>query len=321
LQLEYYFSADNLAKDVYLRSLMNARGYVPIASLLEFNRLKQLTQRPQDVLIAVTASRLLKLKNGAVRSRLEWAKFVKTPEQLQAEMAAASAGAAAAAGEQTDEENEETRIKNLGLNNAAEGAPQPAPSPAMSSSSDGSASEVMIARQQHHLPVPMPIQVPAVPMAFQPMAVPAAMLGPFMPYPAATQVGPFFPYYAAAPTAYSPYVSAPQLIPVYSSGPAYPMHPFPFAAAAPAPMIHIQASPAAQAAAAAAGNKSKQHASARSKLSTEQRRTATGAAAAQPNGHHVPAAALPAKDSQDELKRTSSLTRYSSAPAAAAASS
>mmetsp|Transcript_32653 Transcript_32653/g.91437 ORF Transcript_32653/g.91437 Transcript_32653/m.91437 type:complete len:719 (-) Transcript_32653:105-2261(-) len=41
-QIEYYFSKENLCKDVYLRSLMSPTGWIPIESVANFNRVKQL---------------------------------------------------------------------------------------------------------------------------------------------------------------------------------------------------------------------------------------------------------------------------------------
>ncbi|KAI8893626.1 hypothetical protein BC833DRAFT_607722 [Globomyces pollinis-pini] len=42
-QLEYYFSAENLCRDLYFRSLMNVEtGFVPLEKIFNFNRMKQL---------------------------------------------------------------------------------------------------------------------------------------------------------------------------------------------------------------------------------------------------------------------------------------
>lgn len=42
-QIEYYFSVENLCKDMYMRKLMNSNGWIPLASLAAFNRLNSLT--------------------------------------------------------------------------------------------------------------------------------------------------------------------------------------------------------------------------------------------------------------------------------------
>ncbi|KAI9819735.1 MAG: hypothetical protein M1826_001088 [Phylliscum demangeonii] len=43
-QLEYYFSVDNLCKDLFLRKLMDAQGFVPLSVLANFRRIQSLTQ-------------------------------------------------------------------------------------------------------------------------------------------------------------------------------------------------------------------------------------------------------------------------------------
>lgn len=42
-QLEYYFSIDNMVKDIFLRKHMDSQGYIFLRVIAEFNRLKQLT--------------------------------------------------------------------------------------------------------------------------------------------------------------------------------------------------------------------------------------------------------------------------------------
>lgn len=43
-QMEYYFSDENLVKDVYFRMHMNDDGFVPLATIVKFNRVKKLTK-------------------------------------------------------------------------------------------------------------------------------------------------------------------------------------------------------------------------------------------------------------------------------------
>ena len=47
MQLEYYFSMDNLLKDMFLRKNMDSQGFVFLNVVANFNRLKQLTQDRQ----------------------------------------------------------------------------------------------------------------------------------------------------------------------------------------------------------------------------------------------------------------------------------
>lgn len=42
-QMEYYFSIDNLCKDIFLRKQMNSKGLIPIAVLVNFNRVRVLS--------------------------------------------------------------------------------------------------------------------------------------------------------------------------------------------------------------------------------------------------------------------------------------
>ncbi|KAG0265846.1 La- protein 4B [Mortierella polycephala] len=55
-QLEWYFSARNLATDTYLVSKMTADHWVPIAVIAEFNKIKQMTNIIQDIVDALRRS-------------------------------------------------------------------------------------------------------------------------------------------------------------------------------------------------------------------------------------------------------------------------
>ncbi|EGW31787.1 uncharacterized protein SPAPADRAFT_67808 [Spathaspora passalidarum NRRL Y-27907] len=55
-QLEYYFSTENLCKDLYLRSLFNPiDGSVKLQDLIQFNRLKNLTKNGTDITLLIDA--------------------------------------------------------------------------------------------------------------------------------------------------------------------------------------------------------------------------------------------------------------------------
>jgi hypothetical protein len=75
-QIEYYFSVGNLARDTYLRGLMNSRGYVVLENLLTFPRIQQLSQNVDELTAAARASTSLKVKNRSVRLRSEWQTWV-----------------------------------------------------------------------------------------------------------------------------------------------------------------------------------------------------------------------------------------------------
>jgi la-related protein 1 len=42
-QVEYYFSVENLVKDVFLRSKMDAEGWIPLPVIAGFNRIRMMT--------------------------------------------------------------------------------------------------------------------------------------------------------------------------------------------------------------------------------------------------------------------------------------
>lgn len=48
-QIEYYFSVENLCKDIYMRQQMDKDGYVNLVTLLKFKRIKSLINVAQDV--------------------------------------------------------------------------------------------------------------------------------------------------------------------------------------------------------------------------------------------------------------------------------
>ncbi|KAI9496425.1 hypothetical protein BDB00DRAFT_118512 [Zychaea mexicana] len=75
-QIEYYFSVDNLCKDVFLRSQMDAEGYVDIQLLANFNRVKALAADISLINEALVHSQLLEVKNDKVRRREGWQTWI-----------------------------------------------------------------------------------------------------------------------------------------------------------------------------------------------------------------------------------------------------
>ncbi len=61
---EYYFSTENLTKDVFLRRKMDPEGCIPISLIATFNRVKALTQDIQLILKAVDVSDIVELVDG-----------------------------------------------------------------------------------------------------------------------------------------------------------------------------------------------------------------------------------------------------------------
>ncbi|KAK9240844.1 hypothetical protein V1525DRAFT_416319 [Lipomyces kononenkoae] len=76
-QVEYYFSLENLCKDIYLRRNMNSAGLVPLSLLAGFNRIKSLINGDINLLTdACRQSHNAEVIGNKVRSREHWSNFV-----------------------------------------------------------------------------------------------------------------------------------------------------------------------------------------------------------------------------------------------------
>lgn len=73
-QVEYYFSAENLCKDMYLRKRMDAAGFVLLGEVAQFKRMQQINAPPAVIMQALKASSQLEVV-------LPWAAKV-SPDQL-----------------------------------------------------------------------------------------------------------------------------------------------------------------------------------------------------------------------------------------------
>jgi len=72
-QIEYYFSTDNLIKDVWLREQMDSEGWIPVSLLANFNRVKTLTTDPDEIMEVLSTSELVECKdNKFLRCRENW---------------------------------------------------------------------------------------------------------------------------------------------------------------------------------------------------------------------------------------------------------
>lgn len=87
-QIEYYFSVNNLVKDVHLRkNVMDTQGWVSFSGLIQFPKLQQLTRNSENVsdptiiLDAIHELPQLEMKpdNSAVRLKDNWQKWVWQP--------------------------------------------------------------------------------------------------------------------------------------------------------------------------------------------------------------------------------------------------
>ncbi|KAF2461102.1 hypothetical protein BDY21DRAFT_361097 [Lineolata rhizophorae] len=81
LQLEYYFSVDNLCKDMFLRSHMDSQGFVFLSLVADFNRIKNLTVDLELIKYVCYNSRYIEYRIGLdgrdrIRKHEGWEQFV-----------------------------------------------------------------------------------------------------------------------------------------------------------------------------------------------------------------------------------------------------
>jgi len=78
-QLEYYFSVDNLLKDIYLRMKMNEEGWVSLEMLSNFTAIRSLTTEREIMMEAVQDSKALELDETGLNVRKgqgEWKQWL-----------------------------------------------------------------------------------------------------------------------------------------------------------------------------------------------------------------------------------------------------
>ncbi|CAO3595547.1 unnamed protein product [Absidia cylindrospora] len=75
-QIEYYFSIDNLCKDMFLRGKMDSEGYVDFKLLANFNRIRGLTTDLDMIHSALKDSQQLQVTAGKIRKREGWEHWV-----------------------------------------------------------------------------------------------------------------------------------------------------------------------------------------------------------------------------------------------------
>lgn len=75
-QIEYYFSVENLIKDYYLRSFMDAQGWVPILIIAKFNRVRNMTTNVPFILDALRSSTVVEVQGDKIRKREDWSNWL-----------------------------------------------------------------------------------------------------------------------------------------------------------------------------------------------------------------------------------------------------
>ncbi|KAG1180245.1 hypothetical protein G6F70_000632 [Rhizopus microsporus] len=75
-QIEYYFSIDNLCKDLYLRKQMDSNGFVDLSFVANFNRVKGLTTDLDLIREALDNSQVVERKGDKIRKREGWEPWI-----------------------------------------------------------------------------------------------------------------------------------------------------------------------------------------------------------------------------------------------------
>ncbi|KAJ6036195.1 hypothetical protein N7540_000474 [Penicillium herquei] len=106
MQLEYYFSVDNMCKDMFLRRQMDSQGFVPLNVIANFKRVKSLTEDFELLRHVARQLRNVEIQTGEdgidrLRPRERWSQWVLPYDQRDA--AAQHEGAAPAQSAKNDE--------------------------------------------------------------------------------------------------------------------------------------------------------------------------------------------------------------------------
>ncbi|KAM0892259.1 hypothetical protein ACQ4PT_025848 [Festuca glaucescens] len=82
VQIEYYFSDENLCKDIYLRQHMDGQGWVPVSLIAGFNQVqkflhrigqvKKLADNLQFILDTILLSTVVEVQGDKIRRRARW---------------------------------------------------------------------------------------------------------------------------------------------------------------------------------------------------------------------------------------------------------
>lgn len=82
-QIDFYFSAGNLVRDVFLRSKMNGEGWIPLHVIAAFNRVRMLTPDPAVIVTSLAGSSTTELSVDKLflRPKEGWAQWVLPVEQ------------------------------------------------------------------------------------------------------------------------------------------------------------------------------------------------------------------------------------------------
>ena len=87
-QIEYYFSVENLCKDLFLRAKMDSNGYISLGTIASFNRVRMLTTDVPFIVESLQSSTVVELSedNMSIRVRNGHEQWVLSQEQLQQQL-------------------------------------------------------------------------------------------------------------------------------------------------------------------------------------------------------------------------------------------
>lgn len=78
-QVEYYFSVENLCKDLFLRSKMDPKeGWIALSVIASFNRIRMMTPEPAMIYEALVGSKMVEISpgNDKIRKMGDWAAWL-----------------------------------------------------------------------------------------------------------------------------------------------------------------------------------------------------------------------------------------------------
>lgn len=78
-QIDYYFSSENLIKDMYLRKEMDEQGWVPVKLIAGFKKVTELTDDIQLILHALRSSSVVEVQGEKLRARNDWRRWILPP--------------------------------------------------------------------------------------------------------------------------------------------------------------------------------------------------------------------------------------------------
>ncbi|KAK9713201.1 hypothetical protein RND81_06G011200 [Saponaria officinalis] len=76
VQVNYYFSNDNLVKDTHLRSLMDENGWIHVDKIVQFPKVQFLTNDANHLLEAVRPSTIVEVQGDKIRRRGDWKRWL-----------------------------------------------------------------------------------------------------------------------------------------------------------------------------------------------------------------------------------------------------